>query len=132
MFYNSWMRYSIRAQLGLAGLLMLVGCVFACSQEATPASAPLKFANEKLLDDHWRKHGLNIREFDPVLTKDQYLKAAQRFFALKETEVEVKRRPNGDSLRYRISTNEFGVQRSDKVIRTYFRPDSGIRYWHRQ
>ncbi len=111
----------------------LAGCLFAQGAEtATQEQAPPKFANDRFLDEHWRKHGLNPEEFRPTLSREEYLKAAQNFFALKRSEVEIKERPNGDVLRYRISTNEFGVLSSRKVIRTYFRPDSGIRYWNRQ
>ena len=112
----------------------LAGCLFAEPVQGSGVvqDAPLKFANDRFLDEHWRKHGLNPAEFKPTLSREEYLKAARDFFALKRSEVEIKERPNGDVLRYRISTNEFGVLSSRKVIRTYFRPDSGIRYWNRQ
>jgi pyocin large subunit-like protein len=92
----------------------------------------LSFANEARLDEHWRKHGLNAKEFRQPFSKQQYLDSARAFFASKAKDIETKRDRDGDTLRYRISTNEFGVLSSRNVIRTYFRPDSGIRYWRRQ
>jgi pyocin large subunit-like protein len=104
----------------------------ACIVPQQPSTGPLNFANDARLDEHWRKHGMNVKEFDPVLTKEQYLKRARDFFESKASEMLYKNRANGDALRFRPSTGEFGVLSSQRVIRTYFRPDSGIRYWERQ
>jgi pyocin large subunit-like protein len=114
---------------------LLIGCLggssTAVAQAPQQEEKPLNFANEQRLDEHWRKHGLNTREFNPVLTKEQYLQRARALFTSDAPEIEKKER-NGDFLRYRPSTNEFGVVSKHRVIRTYFRPDSGRRYWDRQ
>lgn len=47
--------------------------------------------------------------------------------ALHKTEAE-----DGDDVYYIESTNEFVVVSADGYIRTYFKPDSGIRYYNRQ
>ena len=39
---------------------------------------------------------------------------------------------DGDDVYYIESTNEFVVVSADGYIRTYFKPDSGIRYYNRQ
>jgi pyocin large subunit-like protein len=41
-------------------------------------------------------------------------------------------RTNGDTLFYKITTNEFSVLTADNTIRTYFKPDTGILYWFEQ
>ena len=116
--------------LALLALAPFSGSAFGEPQQAV--ASPLNFANDSRLDEHWRKHGLNASEFDPVLTKAQYLAKARSFFGSDASEILKKSRPNGDALRYRPSTNEFGVLSSRQVIRTYFKPDSGMRYWERQ
>lgn len=57
---------------------------------------------------------------------------ARDFFASTESDILHKGRGNGDRLRYRPSTNEFGVLSEDMFIRTYFRPSTGMSYWDRQ
>lgn len=117
----------------LASVVALVGCLaHDGSAYAQTQDRALNFANDQRLEEHWRKHGLNRSEFNPVLTKDQYLKRARDFFASEEKELLYRSNDIGDALRYRPSTNEFGVLSSRGVIRTYFRPDSGMRYWERQ
>jgi pyocin large subunit-like protein len=110
--------------------MSILGSSVACAQQKQIEE--LNFADAQRLDEHWRKHGQNRKEFDPALSKDQYLKRARDFFSSDLPEILHKRRPNGDSLRYRPSTNEFGVLSGRRIIRTYFRPDSGMRYWERQ
>ena len=42
------------------------------------------------------------------------------------------RRPNGDRLFYYEKDNYFGVTAKDGAVKTFFRPDRGVRYWNRQ
>ena len=126
----------------LDGVLALMVAVILCAggcvdtQESTrngaDPSQALQFANDERLDEHWRKHGLNPAEFNPVLTKDQYLKRAIALARSTGFGIETKVDKDGDALKYRAATNEFCVVASDKVIRTYFRPNSGRAYWDRQ
>jgi pyocin large subunit-like protein len=41
-------------------------------------------------------------------------------------------RTNGDQLFYNPVTNEFGVTTKYGVIRTYFKPITGLKYWQEQ
>ena len=43
-----------------------------------------------------------------------------------------KHRPNGDKLFYCEKNNFFGVATQGGIIKTFFRPNRGIRYWNRQ
>lgn len=118
--------------------LMAVFAWAGCSSPVRPSpdlgarSGQLNFASEERLEEHWLKHGMNPSEFSPTLSKDEYLAKARVFFASRDAEVLLKVRDNGDELRFRPSTSEFGVLRSDQVIRTYFRPNDGLQYWERQ
>src|SRR5688500_17534693 len=96
----------------ITSFFTLLVSLSACAPQGQSTTAttekPLNFANDQRLDEHWRKHGLNREEFNPPVTKEQYLKYAREFFASTAKDVEKKERDNGDKLRYRISTNEFG------------------------
>lgn len=85
------------------------------------------FRNEKLLDQHFEKHG---GEFDYPTAQD-YEKGASDVInnpdALFKTEAE-----DGDSVYYIEQSNEFVILSTDGYIRTYFRPSGGIDYFNRQ
>ena len=96
--------------------------------EATEASSKnLHFRNNKLLEDHFRKHGIEMGFSSP----EDYEKAAAAVVnspsALHKTESE-----DGDDIYYIEETNEFVVVSTDGFIRTYFLPDAGIKYYNRQ
>lgn len=86
-----------------------------------------RFRSRKLLLDHYEKHGIEMG-FDSA--KD-YEKAAaavvQNPDALHKIEAE-----DGDDVYYLMATNEFVVVSTDGFIRTYFKPNSGIKYFNRQ
>jgi pyocin large subunit-like protein len=123
---------SILVYLAIAALTLLAGCdargrPHERSREAPAAeraSAP-RFAPGQL-ERHFRKHG---REMG-FATKEDYLRAAQALVR-GGPGVETWRR-GGDTLFYKEQTNEFAVLSDRNVIRTYFRPDGGRRYWERQ
>lgn len=85
------------------------------------------FRNEKLLDQHFEKHG---GEFDYPTAQD-YEKGASDVInnpnALFKTEAE-----DGDGVYYIEQSNEFVILSTDGYIRTYFRPSGGIDYFNRQ
>ncbi len=116
-------------QFWLLVLLFAVGCVQPQSFPQPLYSINYSFASEQLLVDHWNKHG---NEFGKDVSKTDYLRKARIFFNDTSKEKERKHRSNGDELQYKPSTNEFGVLSRQKVIRTFFRPSSGRRYWERQ
>jgi pyocin large subunit-like protein len=78
------------------------------------------------LEHHFAKHGGEMG----FATKEDYLRAAQ---ALVRGGPGVDTwRQGGDTLFFRESTNEFAVLSERGVIRTYFKPSDGRRYWERQ
>ncbi len=79
------------------------------------------------LEQHFHKHGAAMG----FATEADYLRAAQDLVR-GGPGVETLSRPGGDTLSYRTATGEFGVLSDRNVIRTYFKPDDGARYWQRQ
>jgi len=100
-------------------------------QEAVPQStakaASLRFRNKKLLDQHYNKHGIDMG----FSSADEYEAAAAAVVTkpgvMHKTEAE-----DGDDVYYVPASNEFVVVSTDGYIRTYFLPDSGIKYYNRQ
>ena len=95
--------------------------------EAAPATATYSFRNKKLLNDHYNKHGIDMG----FASASEYEAAAAAVVsnpnALHKTEKE-----DGDDVYYVEATNEFVVVSTDGYIRTYFCPDSGIKYYNKQ
>ncbi len=85
------------------------------------------FRNKYLLDEHFEKHG---DEFD-YADADEYENGASAVIndpsALHKTE-----KDDGDDIYYLERTNELVIVSTDGYIRTYFRPDSGIKYYNKQ
>ena len=94
---------------------------------SVPATVSYRFRNDKLLTQHYEKHGIEMG-FD---SKESYEAAASAVInnpaALTKTEKE-----DGDYVYYVESTNEFAVLSTDGYIRTYFKPDAGIKYYNKQ
>lgn len=87
------------------------------------------FANSQRLDEHYDKHGA---EFGRV-TKQDYLRLAQ---ALRDAPaggaiLETIRR-DGVRTRFDRQTGAFLAVNPNGVIRTFFRPNDGERYYRRQ
>jgi hypothetical protein len=87
------------------------------------------FADQRRLDEHYRKHGA---EFGRI-TKQDYLRQAQ---LLRDAKVggpvlETVRR-DGVVTRYDQQTGAFIAFNPNGVIRTFFKPNDGERYWRRQ
>lgn len=117
-------------------LTALAGCVTAQSPPAARPKAPsfvetsIGFRDQESLREHYSKHG---REFGNV-TRDEYLLMAQ---TLRDTppdgrQVLVAYRPDGVVSKFSTRSGGFIAYNRDKVIRTYFRPNDGIRYFNRQ
>ena len=85
------------------------------------------FRNEQLLNDHYEKHGIYMKYKSP----EKYLKGANRVIADKNT-LHAIEAEDGDDVYYLERTNEFVVVSKDGYIRTYFCPEDGIDYFHRQ
>lgn len=101
------------------------------SEQSTQSSeiqtAQLTFRNNKLLNQHYEKHGIEMG----FASADEYEKAAAAVphhpDVLHKTEKE-----DGDDVYYIESTNEFVVVSTDGYIRTYFYPNAGFEYFERQ
>lgn len=91
------------------------------------AAADYYFRSEKLLSQHYDKHGRDMG----FASAAEYEKAASAVInnpaALYKTEAE-----DGDGVYYIEETNEFVVLSTDGYIRTYFLPDSGKNYFDKQ
>ncbi|MBR4718787.1 MAG: hypothetical protein IKP31_00935 [Lachnospiraceae bacterium] len=87
----------------------------------------LRFRNSKLLNEHYEKHGIDMG----FKSAKEYEEAAAAVpldpNALHKTEAE-----DGDDVYYIQATNEFVIVSTDGYIRTYFCPDSGIKYYNKQ
>jgi len=94
---------------------------------AAEAAGESNFASEGKLIKHFGDHG---PEFGDI-TQDQYLQGARNLTRGGEG-IDSFVRPNGDTIYYNPSTNEFGVKTSDNIIRTYFKPREGLDYWVRE
>lgn len=79
-----------------------------------------------------RHYGLHKSEFPELNTMREYGDCALEFFRNPPEGTLFKRRPSGDRLFYYEKDNYFGVTAKDGAVKTFFRPDRGIRYWHRQ
>lgn len=91
--------------------------------------ASVGFADQRRLDEHFGKHGA---EFGRI-TKQDYLRQAQ---LLRDAKVggpvlEAVRR-DGVITRYDQQTGAFIAFNANGVIRTFFKPSDGERYWRRQ
>lgn len=85
------------------------------------------FRSQKLLDDHYEKHGLEMGFDSP----EEYVENANR--VISSPDVLYKREAeDNDHVYYLEETNEFVVVSEDGYIRTYFNPSAGIDYFNRQ
>ena len=91
--------------------------------------AGVGFADQHRLDEHFEKHGA---EFGRI-TKQDYLRQAQLLRDAKagDSILEAVRR-DGVVTRFDRQTGAFIAFNSNGVIRTFFRPNDGERYWRRQ
>jgi len=85
------------------------------------------FRNRQLLDEHYEKHGIYMK----YKSAEKYLKGANRVINDKDT-LHAVEAEDGDDVYYLEKTNEFVVVSGDGYIRTYFCPEDGIEYFHRQ
>ncbi len=90
-------------------------------------SQHLTFRSRRLLEEHYKKHGREMGFASPEEYQSAAAAVVMNSEALHKTEAE-----DGDDVYYIESTNEFVVVSADGYIRTYFKPDSGIRYYNRQ
>jgi pyocin large subunit-like protein len=92
------------------------------------ASGP-GFRSRRLFEEHYAKHG---REFGNI-SRQEYLERAQ---ALRDAPaggpILQAITPDGIVSRFDRRSNSFGAYNPDRTIRTFFIPNAGERYFHRQ
>lgn len=93
----------------------------------TPQQQLYTFRNERLLDQHYEKHGIEMG----FATVEEYVAAANAVInhpdVLHKQEAE-----DNDDVYFLEATNEFVVVSTDGYIRTYFIASGGIDYYNRQ
>jgi pyocin large subunit-like protein len=87
------------------------------------------FRSQRLLDEHYQKHGA---EFGKI-SKSEYLRLAQELRdARAGGAILEEKQPNGVISRFDKAHGYFGAYNTDGTIRTFFIPNDGERYFHRQ
>lgn len=86
-----------------------------------------KFRNDKLLKEHYEKHGKDMG----YSSKEEYESAASKV-ANNDKSLHKKESEDNDDVYYLEDTNEFVVVSTDGYIRTYFKPDAGKKYFDKQ
>ena len=138
--------YRVVALLGLVTLLCVTACdrgsrgsgdppepvrAAAAAEEPSPQPTPApgrvapRFAPGQL-EHHFQKHGGEMG----FASQGEYLRAAQAL-VMGGPGVEIYQR-GGDTLFFKEATGEFAVVSDRNVLRTYFKPGDGRRYWERQ
>lgn len=92
-----------------------------------PQASELSFRSEKLREDHYQKHGIEMGFSSAMEYEAAAASVVQNKEALHKTEAE-----DGDDVYYLEQTNEFVIVSTDGYIRTYFEPEDGIDYYDRQ
>lgn len=110
-------------------LLLGAFAFFFLFASAAQAREPVGFTSARHLDEHYEKHGA---EFGKI-TKQEYLTMAQ---ALRDAPVggpvlEAVRK-DGVITRFDKESGAFIAVNRDRTIRTFFKPNDGERYFHRQ
>ena len=85
------------------------------------------FRNEKLLNDHYDKHGKDMG-FDSA---ESYEAAANEVINHPDTLHRIEEE-DGDDVYYLEENNGFVIVSIDGYIRTFFYPDDGLDYFNRQ
>ncbi len=92
-----------------------------------PVAAVYTFRNQKLLDQHYEKHGIEMG-FPSAAAYE----AAASAVITNPAALHKQEKEDGDFVYYVEATNEFVVLSTDGYIRTYFLPDRGKAYYDKQ
>jgi hypothetical protein len=112
-------RYGIQYAIKKYGKSAVTKATSKYGKNATAQSLKkLNFASKKRFDGHWKDHK---NEF-PGLTQAQYLTRAQSLANTSGKHILVKKRPDGDIVKYNTNTNELLILDKNDVIRTLFKP----------
>ncbi len=116
-----------------AVILLLTGGVTGLSQldvfqtEEADSSISYAFRNDKLLQEHYEKHGIEMG-----FSSAREYEAAASAVAASPDSLHKLEAEDGDDVYYLEDSNDFVIISTDGYIRTYFRPDSGRSYFDRQ
>jgi pyocin large subunit-like protein len=106
-----------------------IGGALAQQNIPTRVYSRIGFASERLLNEHFRKHG---REFGKI-TREEYLLMAQ---TLRDRPLDMKIlesvRRDGVVTRFDRRTKAFIAFERNLIIRTFFKPADGEKYFQRQ
>ena len=109
-----------RLALLLGGLLLAAVSLF--------AGGP-GFRSSRQLDEHYQKHGIEFGQ----ISRAEYLRLAQDLRdAPAGGPILEAVKPGGIITRFDRRTGYFGAYNPDHTIRTFFIPNDGERYFHRQ
>ena len=96
---------------------------------AEPSAAGVGFADSRRLEEHYEKHGA---EFGHI-SKQDYLRQAQLLRDAKAGGPVLETvRADRVTMRFDRETGAFIAFNPDGTIRTFFKPNDGERYYHRQ
>ena len=93
----------------------------------TGAEKQYTFRSQKLLEQHYEKHGIEMG----FASAEEYLAAANKVVSSPQA-LHKKEAEDNDDVYYLEESNEFVIVSEDGYIRTYFLPDGGISYYNRQ
>lgn len=131
---KGYFRSTIVGFLIVAVIMIFAGCQLVpsllgtdTSDSGKTASSSYSFRSEKLLSEHYSKHGIEMGFASAQEYEAGAVAVIENAAALHKVEEE-----DGDEVYYLKSTNEFVVVSTDGYIRTYFKPDDGIAYYNRQ
>jgi len=87
------------------------------------------FRSRRLFEEHYAKHGREFGNISPqeYLARAQALRDAPAGGAILEAQT-----PDGIISRFDRRSGAFGAFNPDRTIRTFFIPNAGERYFHRQ
>lgn len=97
------------------------------SETAASTSKSITFRNEKLLNEHFEKHGKEMGFTDAKAYEQAAAAVVVNPLSLHKLEAE-----DNDDVYYLENTNEFVIVSTDGYIRTYFKPDKGKEYFDEQ
>lgn len=106
--------------------LVLLLCT-GCAQSDIEITTSAHFRNDDLLVEHYEKHG----KYMGYSSAQEYEKGAQRVISDPSSLKKIERE-DGDRIYYLEDTNEIVFVSTEDIIRTYFNPNDGIRYFNRQ
>jgi hypothetical protein len=92
------------------------------------ASGP-GFRSRRLFEEHYAKHG---REFGNISPQEYLLRAQALRDAPAGRPILQAVTPDGIMSRFDRRSGAFGAYNPDRTIRTFFIPNAGERYFHRQ